>query len=116
MPMIGELFPTHLRATATGVSGSLAVTTAWLLAPLLISWGSEFYWVATYINIFWYNPTFCEFSCISVFTKQAFKYTNLLANFTYINPASIFFIGIDKGVNFFCIFKRSINLIQAFEQ
>ncbi|MGB1914603.1 MAG: hypothetical protein ACPHL3_01465, partial [Paracoccaceae bacterium] len=41
MPMIGELFPTHLRATATGVSGSLAVTTAWLLAPLLISWGSE---------------------------------------------------------------------------
>lgn len=41
MPMIGELFPTHLRATATGVSGSLAVTTAWLMAPLLISWGSQ---------------------------------------------------------------------------
>lgn len=41
MPLIGELFPTHLRATATGVSGSLAVTTAWLTAPLLISWGSQ---------------------------------------------------------------------------
>mgnify|MGYP001427612097 FL=1 len=28
MPLIGELFPTHLRATATGIAGSLAVTVA----------------------------------------------------------------------------------------
>lgn len=37
MPMIGELFPTQLRGTATAISGSLAVTSAWLISPLLIS-------------------------------------------------------------------------------
>ena len=37
MPMTGELFPTQLRGTATAISGSLAVTSAWLISPLLIS-------------------------------------------------------------------------------
>ncbi len=37
MPLIGELFPTEVRATATAVTGSLAVTFAWLLAPVLIT-------------------------------------------------------------------------------
>lgn len=36
MPLIGELFPTELRATATSVTGSLGVTTAWLTAPLMV--------------------------------------------------------------------------------
>lgn len=38
MPLIGELFPTEVRATATAMTGSLAVTTAWLASPLLISY------------------------------------------------------------------------------
>ena len=40
MPMIGELFPTSVRATATSAAGSLAVTTAWLTAPLLMTYGA----------------------------------------------------------------------------
>lgn len=36
MPLIGELFPTELRVTATAVTGSLGVTTAWLSAPLMV--------------------------------------------------------------------------------
>ncbi len=36
MPLIGELFPTELRATSTSVTGSLGVTTAWLTAPLMV--------------------------------------------------------------------------------
>jgi MFS family permease len=41
MPLIGELFPTDLRGTATAISGSLAVTSAWLISPLLISNGVD---------------------------------------------------------------------------
>jgi MFS family permease len=37
MPMIAELFPTEVRATACAAAGSLAVTTAWLIAPLAVS-------------------------------------------------------------------------------
>jgi MFS family permease len=37
MPMIAELFPTEVRATACAAAGSLAVTTAWLIAPLAIT-------------------------------------------------------------------------------
>ena len=37
MPMISELFPTHIRATATVVGAALAVTTAWLIAPLALT-------------------------------------------------------------------------------
>lgn len=37
MPMISELFPTRIRATATVMCGSLAVTTAWLIAPLALT-------------------------------------------------------------------------------
>lgn len=36
MPMVGELFPTELRATASAATGSLGVTLGLLLAPLLI--------------------------------------------------------------------------------
>jgi MFS family permease len=36
MPMVAEIFPTRLRATASATVGSLAVTIASLLAPLLI--------------------------------------------------------------------------------
>ena len=53
MPLIGELFPTAVRATATAVTGSLAVTTAWLISPLLLSylvprlgWATAFTWCA----------------------------------------------------------------------
>ncbi len=37
MPMVAEIFPTRLRATASATVGSLAVTSASLLAPLLIT-------------------------------------------------------------------------------
>ncbi|MBP01701.1 MAG: hypothetical protein CMM25_02665 [Rhodospirillaceae bacterium] len=37
MPLVGEIFPTRLRATAAASVGSLAVTTASLIAPLLIT-------------------------------------------------------------------------------
>jgi MFS family permease len=37
MPMVAEIFPTRLRATASATVGSLAVTTASLIAPLLIT-------------------------------------------------------------------------------
>ncbi len=37
MPMVGEIFPTRLRATASASVGSLAVTTASLLAPLMVT-------------------------------------------------------------------------------
>ena len=37
MPMVGEIFPTRLRATASASVGSLGVTTASLMAPLLIT-------------------------------------------------------------------------------
>lgn len=37
MPMVGEIFPTRLRATASASVGSLGVTTASLLAPLMIT-------------------------------------------------------------------------------
>jgi len=53
MPLIGELFPTAVRATATALTGSLAVTTAWLVSPLLLSylaprvgWATAFTWCA----------------------------------------------------------------------
>jgi len=53
MPLIGELFPTAVRATATAITGSLAVTTAWLISPLLLSylaprlgWATAFTWCA----------------------------------------------------------------------
>ncbi len=53
MPLIGELFPTAVRATATALTGSLAVTTAWLISPLLLSylaprlgWAMAFTWCA----------------------------------------------------------------------
>jgi len=38
MPMVGELFPTELRATASAASGSLGVTLGLLIAPLLIGY------------------------------------------------------------------------------
>jgi MFS family permease len=37
MPMVGEIFPTRLRATASASVGSLGVTTASLLAPLMVT-------------------------------------------------------------------------------
>lgn len=37
MPLVGEIFPTRLRATASASVGSLGVTTASLAAPLMIS-------------------------------------------------------------------------------
>ena len=37
MALVGEIFPTRLRATAAASVGSLAVTTASLMAPLLIT-------------------------------------------------------------------------------
>ena len=37
MPMVSEIFPTRLRATASSSVGSLAVTTASLAAPLMIT-------------------------------------------------------------------------------
>ena len=37
MPMISELFPTRIRTTATVMCGSLAVTTAWLIGPLVFT-------------------------------------------------------------------------------
>lgn len=49
MPLIGELFPTEVRATATAATGSLAVTTAWLVSPLLISYlAPTIGWPATF--------------------------------------------------------------------
>jgi len=36
MPLVGEMFPTELRATATAATGSVGVTIGLLLAPLLI--------------------------------------------------------------------------------
>lgn len=53
MPLIGELFPREVRATATAVTGSLAVTTAWLICPLIVSylaprlgWATTLSWCA----------------------------------------------------------------------
>jgi len=37
MPMISELFPTPVRATGTVIGAALAVTTAWLIAPLALT-------------------------------------------------------------------------------
>lgn len=37
MPLVGEIFPTRLRATASASVGSLGVTTASLAAPLMIT-------------------------------------------------------------------------------
>jgi MFS family permease len=37
MPLIGESFPSEIRATATSLSGSLGVTTGWLTAPLVVA-------------------------------------------------------------------------------
>ncbi|MDG2319955.1 MAG: MFS transporter [Rhodospirillaceae bacterium] len=37
MPMVGEIFPTRLRATASASVGSLGVTTASLMAPLMVT-------------------------------------------------------------------------------
>lgn len=48
-PMIAELYPTELRATAAATTGSLAVTTAWLISPLAISYAApHFGWSATF--------------------------------------------------------------------
>ena len=49
MPLVGEIFPTRLRATAAASVGSLAVTTASLIAPLLITTAVPvFGWTLTY--------------------------------------------------------------------
>jgi MFS family permease len=49
--LISELFPTHVRATATAVTGSLAVTTAWLISPLLESYLAPLYgWTAAFMS------------------------------------------------------------------
>ncbi len=49
MPLIGELFPTDIRATATALTGSLAVTLAWLIAPILITYNvSSLGWALTF--------------------------------------------------------------------
>ena len=37
MPLLGEIFPTHIRATATSVVGSMGVTFGWLLVPILLT-------------------------------------------------------------------------------
>jgi len=37
MPLLGEIFPTHIRATASSIVGSLAVTLAWLTVPILLT-------------------------------------------------------------------------------
>jgi MFS family permease len=48
-PLIAELYPTDLRATAAATTGSLAVTTAWLISPLVISYAApQFGWAATF--------------------------------------------------------------------
>jgi MFS family permease len=48
-PLIAELYPTELRATAAATTGSLAVTTAWLASPLVISYAApQFGWAATF--------------------------------------------------------------------
>lgn len=53
VPMIAEMYPTEIRGTASAAIGSLAVTTAWLISPLLISylapaigWAQGFSWCA----------------------------------------------------------------------
>lgn len=53
VPMIAELYPTEIRGTASAAIGSLAVTTAWLISPLMISylaptigWAEGFSWCA----------------------------------------------------------------------
>jgi MFS family permease len=53
VPMIAEMYPTEIRGTASAAVGSLAVTTAWLISPLLISylapsigWAQGFSWCA----------------------------------------------------------------------
>ena len=49
MPLIGESFPTEIRATATSLSGSLGVTTGWLIAPLIVAVGvPSLGWASTY--------------------------------------------------------------------
>lgn len=48
-PLIAEIYPTELRATAAATTGSLAVTTAWLISPLVISYAAPQYgWAATF--------------------------------------------------------------------
>jgi MFS family permease len=48
-PLIAELFPTEVRATAAATTGALAVTTAWLISPLLISYlASKWGWAITF--------------------------------------------------------------------
>jgi MFS transporter, SHS family, lactate transporter len=37
-PLIAELFPVEVRATAAATTGALAVTTAWLISPMLIAY------------------------------------------------------------------------------
>lgn len=37
-PLIVEIFPAEIRSTAAATTGALAVTTAWLISPLLISY------------------------------------------------------------------------------
>jgi len=53
VPMISEMYPTEIRGTASAAVGSLAVTSAWLVSPLLISylapaigWAEAFSWCA----------------------------------------------------------------------
>jgi MFS family permease len=36
MPMVGEMFPTELRVTASAATGSVGVTLGWLAAPLAV--------------------------------------------------------------------------------
>ena len=49
MPLIGESFPTTIRATATSLSGSLGVTPGWLSAPLIVAVSvPHMGWEATY--------------------------------------------------------------------
>ena len=58
MPMIGELFPTRYRATATAVAGSLAVTIAWLIAPLVLPMGIDAYGWSFSLTVFGIMPLF----------------------------------------------------------
>lgn len=40
MPMISELFPTRMRATATVIPGAMGVTVAYLIAPISVTYGA----------------------------------------------------------------------------
>ena len=37
MPLLGEIFPTHIRATATSIVGSIGVTFGWLIVPIVLT-------------------------------------------------------------------------------